>query len=148
MLLKSVLKDCKVITALDYASGSADRKGPTAGIDLSGFTGIAFIIKWATIAASAVTSVKVQHSDTTTDGDFADLATSAQTIADDYDNKITVIEVQAPLKRYIRLYVDKDATNATAESAVAVLTGAQKLPVTQPAEVAGELMVSPASGTA
>lgn len=147
-MIKSILKDCKIITVGDYASASADRKLPTAGLDCNGFTKLCIIIKWATIAAGAVTSVKLQHSDTTTDGDFADVATSAQTIADDYDNKITVIEALFLTKRYYRILIDKDAANNTAESAVALLHGVDKFPVTQPAEVAGELIINPTSGTA
>jgi hypothetical protein len=148
VILKALTKDCKIITAADYASGTADVKGPTAGIDVSGFTAIAFIVKWAAIAAGAVTSIKLQHSDTTTDGDFADVATSAQTVADDADNKIHVIEALQLTKKYYRLYIDKDAANAVAGSAIAILHGTQKFPVTQPSEVASELIVVPTSGTA
>jgi hypothetical protein len=146
--VKSLIKDAKIITVGDYASGTSDRKLPSAGLDCKGYTKLAIIIKWAAIAAGAVTSVKLQHSDTTTDGDFADVATTAQTIADDYDNKITVIEALALTKRYYRILIDKDAANATAESAIGVLHGADVMPVTKPSEVAAELVVNPVSGTA
>lgn len=149
-MIKSLIKDVAWVTAGDYASASADRKLPLTGVDTKNFTGIFFLIKWATIAAGAVTSVKLQHSDTTTDGDFVDVATSAQAVADSDDNKITLIEALALTKRYYRILIDKDAANATAESVVAGLTGAHKLPVTQASEVlfGGELIINPTTGTA
>lgn len=148
-MIKSLLKDVSWVTAGDYASAAADRKLPLTGVDTKNFTGIFFLIKWATIAVGAVTSVKLQHSDTTTDGDFTDVATSLQAVVDSDDNKITIIEALELTKRYYRILIDKDAVNATAESAVAGLTGAHKLPVSQASEVlfGGELITNPQTGT-
>lgn len=148
MSVKSIFKDCKMVPAADYASGTTDVKGPTAGVDTKGFDTIEFVLHVAAVATGATTSVKLQHSDDTTDGNFADIAGTSQTIADDDDNQLFVLSLEKPVKRYVRLYIDKDATNAVGASAVAYLSNAETKPVTQPTGVQGEFFVSPASGTA
>lgn len=142
----NIYDDAEVVDVLDYASGTADRNGAT--IDTQGFEGVAFIVKFATIASSAVTSIKAQSGDASNMSDAADLEGTAQSIADDDDNQVFVIDVKRPKERYVRLVVDKDGTNACAESAVAILYGAQTKPTTKDSDVNGESFVSPAEGTA
>lgn len=138
----------KVTTALDYASGSADRNGVT--LDMLGFEGVLMIVKFAAIATGAVTHIKAQQGAASGMGDAADLAGTRQNVADDDDNQIFMIDLFKPTERYVRLFVDKDASNATAESAVYIQYGAHKLPVSNNVAdaVTTELHVSPAEGTA
>jgi len=141
--------DMKIVDVLDYASGTADRTGPV--IDTEGYEGVCFIVKFAAIAASGVNSIKARHGDASNGSaitDAADIAGTSQAIADDDDNEVRYIDIKRPLKRYVTLVVDKDTTNACAESAVAVLYGAAKKPTTKESDVSGESFVSPASGTA
>lgn len=141
--------DMKVVDVLDYASGTADRTG--AVVDTDGFEGVCFVVKFAAIAAGGTNSIKARHGDVSNGSaitDAADVAGTSQTIADDDDNEVRYIDIKRPLKRYATLYVDKDTTNACAESAVAILYGAAKKPTTKESDVAGESFVSPASGTA
>lgn len=135
--------DFKIVDAANYASGSSSRDG--IDIDTRGYSGCCIIVKFATIASTAVTSIKAQHGDTT--GGYADIAGTSQTIADSDDDKVFFIDIKKPQKRYVRLVVSK-ATAAAAESAVAVLYGAASKPVTLDADVAGEEFVYPSSGTA
>ena len=79
---------------------------------------------------------------------MADLLGTAQVIADDDDNEIYYIDLYKPRERYVRLYVDKDTSNACAESAIYMQYGPHKLPSTHATGVTGELHVSPAEGTA
>lgn len=134
----------KKVEALGYASGSADREG--AVIDTKGYAGVLILVHFATIAAGAVTSIKAQQGAAADLSDAADLAGTAQSIADDDDDKVFWIDLKAS-ERYVRVVVDKDATNATAESAVAVLYGAYgvDLPI---ADTDGETHSEPAEGTA
>ncbi len=146
MTIESIRSNMKIVDVLDYASGTADRNGAT--IDAARFHGICFIVKFATIAAGATTNIKAQHGDASNLSDAADIAGTAQSIAATDDNKVFVIDIKKPTKRYLRLVIDKDTTNATGESAVGLLYGADIKPVSDDADVTGEQFVAPASGTA
>lgn len=141
-----ILTDCKIVDALDYASGTADRTG--TAIDTDGYEGCCIIVKFAAIAASAVTDIYAVEDDAVGLGTKAALAGTSQTVADDDDNQVFVIDIKRPKKRYLALEVNKDASNATAESAVAILYGAAKRPTsaTSQADVNGESFVSPIAG--
>jgi hypothetical protein len=137
---------CKITTALDYASGTADREGAT--LDMKGFDGVLMIVKTAAIATGATYKIKAQQGALANATDMADLAGTSQTIADDDDNEVYFIDVYQPRERYVRLIADKDTSNACAESAVYVQYKARFEPVTQPTGVTGEQHLSPAEGTA
>jgi len=138
----------QIVDALDYASGSADRTGSI--IDMEGREGCLFIFKFAAIAAGATTSVKVQQGAVANMSDAADLAGTGISVADDDDDQTFVIDVVKPQERYLRGYVDKDASNATAEVLVCIPYGARKRPVVSAAadELTIEQHISPAEGTA
>lgn len=140
--------DAKILTALDYASGTADRTG--AVFDMADYRGVLMIVKLATIAAGGTNSIKAQQGAASNLSDAADLAGTAQTIADDDDNQIFVIDLYEPTERYVRLYVDKDTVNACAESAIYVGYGSRKRPVSNTVTdaVTFERHMSPAEGTA
>lgn len=138
----------KISTALDYASGTADRNGTI--LDMKGFEAVMIIVKMATIAAGATTSMKVQQGAKSDLSDAADLEGSAITIADDDDDQIFICDLVKPTERYVRVVMDKDAANATAESAVYAQYDPREKPVTQTVadEVTYERLISPDEGTA
>jgi hypothetical protein len=108
------------------------------------------VVQFATIAASAVTSIKAQQGAASDMSDAADLEGTGITVAADDDNQLFWIEVTKPQERYVRLYVDKDATNACAESAVYYIGGGKCFPEDNNVDdtITGELHVSPDEGTA
>jgi hypothetical protein len=138
----------KISTALDYASGTADRTG--AIIDMGGYEGVLMIVKLAAVATGGVNSIKAQTATAVGFGTPHDVAGTAQTIADDDDNQVFVIDLKAPAERFVRLFVDKDATNACAESAVYVRYGGGYAPETNAATdaVSIETFYQPLTGTA
>lgn len=105
----------KYTSALDYASAATDREG--AIIDMAGWTGVLMFVKFATIAAGAVTSIKAQQDTDSAGGTMADLEGTAIAVADDDDNQTFCLNIIRPAERYVRVAIDKDATNATAEVA-------------------------------
>jgi len=124
---------------------------PSAGIDMLGFETCAFEILWGAITAGGAQSVKVQQSnDDGVADDYDDLEGSGQTVADDDDNKITIVEVVRPTKRYLKCLVLRATQDSAVDGIVAHQYGARTLPVTQDATtVSGtEVLVSPAEGTA
>jgi hypothetical protein len=156
--MKRFSSEVRIVPILAYASGTADRKGKV--IDMKGFDSVCVVVQFATIAASAVTDIYLQEADAASDADTltsgADLAGTSQTVAADDDDECKYIDVVKPLKRFLQLNVNKDATNACAESAVAYLYNADEVPVTH-AEgtgtsggvdiVEGEAFLSPIAGT-
>lgn len=144
--MQNLASEVKISSALDYASGTADREG--AALDMQGWEGVLMVVKWAAIHNSATLSIKAQQDTDSAMGSAADIAGTAQVVAGDADNSISYIDLVKPRERYVRLYVDKDTTNAVAESAVYIQYGARKLPATHAAGVTGEVHVGPAEGTA
>ena len=140
--------DCKITTALDYVSGTADRTG--AIIDMADYRGVLMIVKLAAVAAGGTNSIKAQSGAAANLSDAADLEGTKIVIADDDDNQIFIIDLYEPNERYVRLYVDKDTANACAEAAVYVQYGARKRPVSNTVTdaVTFERHMSPAEGTA
>jgi len=149
MPIKNLSAEAKVSTALDYASANADRTG--AVLDMAGFEGVMMVVKFAVIAAGAATVVKAQQDTALAfNVDPQDLLGTGIAVADDDDDQIFIIDLVKPRERFVRLYIDKDAANATAEMAWYIQYGARSEPVTQTVtdEVTYERHVSPAEGTA
>ena len=144
----NISTDEKIITALDYVSGTADRNGAT--VDMANWETLIVIFKMATIASSAVQTIKFQQDSASGMGTAADLLGTSVAIADDDDDQIFWIEITKPRERYVRAVIDKDGSNACAESAIYILRGLKKLPVDNVVDdtITGELHVSPAEGTA
>lgn len=142
------LMNAQTRVGLAYASGTADRNGIT--IDTAGYEAAKIVVHVHSVAAGATTSVKVQQGAASNMSDAADLEGTSISIADDDDGQVFIIGLIRPRERYIRVVVDKDASNATAESATVELYGRRVRPslasVTD--ETTVETHVSPAEGTA
>jgi len=134
--------------ALAYASGTADRNGAT--LDMANYEWAIAVVSFATIAAGGVNSIKLQQGAASDLSDAADLEGTGISVAADDDDQVFAIAIEKPRERYIRVVVDKDASNACAESAIYIVGGKR----TQPAlanitdELTVEHHVSPAEGTA
>lgn len=141
-------KSTTVRTALDHAEASADRNGEV--FDMQGFEGVMMVVKFGDIAGSAVTSIKAQQGEESNLSDGADLEGTKQTVADDDDNQIFIIDLYRPKERYVRVVVDKDASHNTEEMAFYIGYGPRKEPTEMALadEVNYELHVSPDEGTA
>ena len=141
--------EVKVTEALPYVDGSADRDG--AGIAMDNFEGILMAVKFAVIAGGAVTSIKAQQSDDDGAGDaYSDLLGTAITVAANDDDQIFLIDIYRPRKRFVRLVIDKDGANNTAEDAIYYQYDARSVAVDNNVTdlVTTELHISPAEGTA
>ena len=139
-------QNVKITSALDYASGTADRNGAT--LDMKEFDGVLVVCKLATVAAGAVTSIKMQSGAASDMSDAADLTGTGVTIAADDDDEVKYIDLYQPRERYVRCVMDKDGSNACAESVLYIQYRGKSAPVTQPTGVEGEAHQSPAEGTA
>jgi hypothetical protein len=146
-----ITENAKISPAITPANGAA---GQTAiegsALDMSGFDSACCIVYMGPITSGAATSIKLQQSDDS-DGDpdgWSDITGTSQTVADDADNTIFVIDFKRPTKRYVRVYVSRATQNATVGGAVYVQEDARTRPVTQPAGVNVEKFYAAAEGTA
>lgn len=130
--MRSLVKETKWGVAAIYSSGTATVKASATGFDATGYESVAFILSLATIAASAVTSFKVQQSDTAVDdAGFTDITSaSSTTIAADDDDQLRIVEVR-PTKKYVRALLTKDATNAVGATVLYCMFNGDEVPITQ-----------------
>jgi hypothetical protein len=116
---------------------------------MQGWDGVLMLFQFGTIANGGVNSIKAQQGDAANLSDAADLTGTAQSVADDADSKVKFIDLYQPRKRYVRAYVDKDATNACAETVTYIQYRGRIGPTAaHGTDVAGEAWLAPAAGTA
>jgi hypothetical protein len=146
-------------TNLSVCVGVAQAITPTAGaagtsainggwFDMAGFRGLLALITFGVITSTAVTSIKLQGANLDDQSDGADLEGTGQTIADTDDGKTFYVDLYRPLHRYIRLVVPRGTANAVVAEALYVGYEPRVTPTTHGTNVAGELQISPAAGTA
>ena len=147
--MANLSKNSKVTRVLNaVAAGTSDQTGSV--IDMANFDSVTFYVAFGTITTGAATSIKVQQGQQSDGSDMADLAGTSVTIADTDDNKIAFVEVNRPLERYVRVYVDRGTQNAVIDAAWAVQTAPRVKPVTHDSTtvVTPEFWLSPSEGTA
>lgn len=138
----------KIVPAVTVAAGASGSTAVNGSIiDMEGFEHVCFIVPWGPITGGGTQSIKVQRDTDAAGGTMADITDTSVAVADDYDNKIKYVEVLRPGERYVRLVVSR-ATQASTFCAIAILYGARKKPVTQHADVTGEVHKDKAEGTA
>lgn len=138
---------CRSMNAV--AAGTSDTQVGTA-IDTLGWDGILFIFAFGTITSTAVVTIKAQQGLQSGGGDAADLEGTAQSVADTDDNKIVVIDIYKPRKRYVRPVVTRATANAVIDGVVAILYRGELTPAAahSTAVRVAEAFNSPPEGTA
>ena len=122
------LTDRKFTRALAYATGTADRSG--AILDMKQFEEVDVIVSFAAIAGGGVNRIRVDSDSDSAFGSAQEITGTQIDILDDDDGQVFVIHIAHVPERYIRLVVDKDTSNACAESAVYLQTRPGSMPQT------------------
>ena len=135
----------QVITPVAGVAGTSDISG--ASVDMSLYQSVLFEVVFGVIAATAVTSIKVQQRDTST-GTWADLEGTGITVANTDDGKIFFIDVVRPMERFVRVVVARATANAAVASASALAYEPRQQATAHGATVSGEIHFSPVEGTA
>ena len=133
----------------DTAAGTGDVNSD--GVDMSNHEGVIFQVHLGTITGSGVPSVKAQQSDDDGSSDaYSDLAGTLVTGDDADDDKIFVLEIYRPRKKFVRIVVGRATANVVIDSIGAIVWGRRKQPAVQGSDVVAESksVVSPAEGTA
>ncbi|ABE63278.1 conserved hypothetical protein [Nitrobacter hamburgensis X14] len=127
--MRDFVSNIGVVLALSPAVQAATIKGNA--IDLLGFESAALVVNTGAVAGSGDYTAKMQESDTTTDGDFADVAAGdlsgalPATLTADASFK----QGYAGHKRFIRVVVTKNSGTSVAVGAVVVRGNASQRPV-------------------
>ncbi len=138
------------ITRVENAAAAGQTALTSDSVDMANFEGVEFEVIMGAITAGGVQSAKLQQSsDDGSADDFSDIEGSSQTIADDDDNQVFVLEVHRPTKRYVRCVVSRATQNSVLDAIVARQYGGRVKPSTNGATIGGvETHASPAEGTA
>ncbi len=116
-------------------------------VDMAGYDGCLFLISFAVIAGSAVTSIEVHTS--TDDSSYTALLGTGVTVADDDDNGLFWVDIHKPLERYLRLIVNRATQDSTLDCVIALQYGPMSAAPSHASTIAGgELHISPIRGTA
>lgn len=129
--MKDTYRDNKAVQAIAPAVKAASENG--AAIALAGFDSALFVINTGAIVGAGDFSVKLQESDTTTSGDFTDVAAADQlgtlpaTLAADTIYRVGYIGSKR--KKFVRAVVTKAGGTSIALSAVVILGHPAMAPV-------------------
>ena len=126
-------------TNLVVAAGTGDTLTSPV-IDTLGFNGFRLLMGVGTLTTTAVTTVNLQSCDTA-GGTYTDVAGSTQVIADDQDNKLIILEVDRPKKRFFKLVTTRAVANAVIDTLILEMHTPNNAPVTQDATVSGAPIV-------
>ena len=122
------------------AAGTADIDGIAA--DMKGYEGVAARVEFGTIAATAVTAVKMQEASIATgaDADWADVEDLEVAVPDGHDNNYVTLDMPNIRKRYARVVVERGTANAAIRSAQYIKYRPAFAPTTQPADDLTKIM--------
>jgi hypothetical protein len=127
--MRDLVNNIGAVLALSPAVQAATIKGNA--VDLSGFESAALVVNTGAIVGAGDYTAKLQESDTTTDGDFTDVAAGdligalpASLTADGSFKQGYIGH-----KQFVRVVVTKNAGTSIAAGALVVLGNAHKHPV-------------------
>ena len=149
--MATVLDNVAFMRAVDAtAAGQTDVTGAT--IDTHGYEGVLFCLDIGTLTATQVTSMRLQQGTASDGSNMADIAGSkVGPFADTDGQKYAIIEVMRPIKRYVRVIVNRATEDAVINGGVALLYGTRNSPAMQCTTAGGvacsKVLVSPEEGT-
>lgn len=119
--MKDTYHDIKVVASLEPAVHSATLKG--GAVDLQGFGSALMAVNTGAIASAGLYDIRIQESDTTTDGDFTDVAAADLLGALPAGLAASSVYRQGYIgsKRYVRAVITKQSGTSIAAGAVFVL---------------------------
>lgn len=127
--MRDLASNIGVVASLVPAVQTATLKG--SAVDLRGYDSAALVINTGAIAGAGLFDIKLQESDTTTDGDFTDVA--AANLIGDLPSALAASTVYRQsyvgTKRYIRAVITQQSGTSIAAGAVVVLGHATQRPV-------------------
>lgn len=132
------------VAALVAAGAAIDAN--SAIIDTAGYEGVIFVATITGSAATGVATLKVEENSASQDAGMVALAGAVASVTsaanNDLADKLLVIDVYRPRKRYVQAVRTSSVANITFGPVIAILYGARKLPVEPDASVSASASVS------
>lgn len=130
--LTDEVKTTRIMNAV--AAGSTDQTSSV--VDMAGFDGCRFIALFGALTTNQVTALRIQESDNSNGSPATDVTGAVTSALADADgNKMLIVDVQRPTKRYLIAVVDRATANAVIDGVVAEQYRARTVPTTQPTSV-------------
>lgn len=136
-MIESILKNCFIEKGLNYtAAGTGDTLNSDI-FDLQGYDSILLVATTGDVTNTAVGTLKAYIGDNAalSDGAYATSTAEFTATATSADNKIVVLDVVKPGKRYVRADFVRATANIVVENIIAIKYNAKTYPVTQGADV-------------
>jgi hypothetical protein len=148
--MRNVVSRSKFIRILNATAGGFGDTIASSVIDTQGYDSVTFVVAFGAIAATGTAIVKAQQSSDNSADAYDDLLGSGQSVATAGSNKVALLEIACPQKRFVKCAVARATANVAIDSIIAILTSAKKEPVTQDATtvIGAKLLPSPAEGAA
>jgi len=148
------LSNATKVTRVLSAVGAGTTTQTSTAIDMAGFDGVRFIVCLGAVTSTGIPAVKGTQADTSAGSPvaFADILGSLGTAytASTDDNKVWVLDIYRPARRFVKCVVTRGTANAVIDSIVAEQYGGHVQPKADDATtvLGRKLIVSAADGTA
>jgi len=147
--MKSLLKNCSIREVGAPISAANNTDSNSDIIDMQGYDGILFVGTVTDSVDGGVATLKVEQNDANADAGMAAI-TGAQAQAtsaanDDLNDKLLIVDVYRPLKRYVQAVRTSATQNIAFGSLIAILYKGTKFPESEHSSVLdAALAISPA----
>lgn len=138
--LTDVTRTTRVLNAV--AAGTSDQE--SAAVDMAGYDAVRFVALFGALTASQVTKLVIEHSDAGDSGFVPISGATTAALADGDGNKMLIVDVSRPTKRYVRAVVDRGTANAVIDGVIAEQYRPRTLPTSQPTSVKEAVAVNEA----
>lgn len=130
----NLLKEVKILRGIaPTAAGTTDINGVT--IDSQGAESVTFCLILGDGTDTGTVKLKAQSGLLSDASDMADITGAETAVATstgaNTDNKILLLEIVKPTKRYVRMVADRGVANHVLEGGTAMLKGYHRTPVSQ-----------------
>lgn len=137
-MIESLLMNCMIDRVKNAEADAATAITDGDILDLAGFDSVLAIALLNDVDVSCVPTLKAYTGDNSalTDGAYEAVTAGGLTAsATDHDNKLLVLDIVKPGKRYVRFDMTRAGGNLTLDGIVAIRYNARNMPVTQGADV-------------
>ena len=140
--MQSILKDTGIQRASNAAvAGTSTITGST--IDMTQYpSGITFVALLGTLTSGNVSTLKAQQGDASNGSDAVDITGASAASADTMSNKLLVVEVKYPTKRYVRFVLTRATANAVVDGVLAIPWGARLAPHSADSTIGASALVA------
>lgn len=135
----NLTKETKVARVLN-ATAAGTSTLTSSVVDMKGYDGCTFACLLGDVTDTSVLTLTVQSGAESDGSDMANVTESTTTFTADAtnaDSKVLVVEVNRPLRRYVRVELVRSTANAAVDGILAIQTDPQSEPTTHDSSVVG-----------